>query len=157
MKKIYLFFVSGILIFACSQQVDPGDKYGADITLTDKTEIATILAIPDKYVGKTVLVSGKVEDVCPMKGCWIDITGANPDEKIRVKVEDDVIVFPQSAKGRVALVEGEVEKLEMTKEEVIASEKHHAEEMGEDFDESSVTEGKTVYRLKGIAAVIKTD
>ncbi len=156
MKQFFVVVILSMFVLACAKQAEKAETYGEKITLTEQTDGAAILGNPEEFVGKKVLVSGEVMDVCAMKGCWIEIAGSNNDQKIKVKVEDDVIVFPQTAKGKTALVEGEVEVLNMSKEDVIANKKHHAEEQGETFDESTVTEGKTVYRIKGIAAVIKS-
>lgn len=78
-------------------------------------------------------------------------------QSIRVKVNDGEIVFPLEARGKLALIEGIVEKLEISKEELIKAMKHHAEEQGEPFDSTKITEGKTIYRLKGLAAKIQLD
>jgi len=157
MKRILTIVVVSLFVFGCAKQTETGESYGEKITLTEQTDISAILANPEEFVGKRVLVSGEVVDVCEMKGCWIDIASDSAGGKIKVKVEDDVIVFPQTAKGKTAMVEGEVEVLTMTREELIAHKKHHAEEIGEDFDESTVTAGKTVYRIRGIGAVIKSE
>ncbi len=156
MKQFFVVVILSMFVLACAKQAEKAETYGEKITLTEQTDIAAILENPEEFVGKKVLVSGGVVDVCAMKGCWIEISGSNDAQKIKVKVEDDVIVFPQTAKGKTALVEGEVEVLNMSKEDVIANKKHHAEEQGETFDESTVTEGKTVYRIKGVGAVIKS-
>ncbi len=118
MKRIFVVVILSMFVLACSQQAEKAETLGEKITLTEQTDIAAILANPDGFVGKKVLVSGEVVDVCKMKGCWIEIVGSNQDKKIKVKVEDDVIIFPQTAKGKTALVEGEVELLDMTKEEL---------------------------------------
>ena len=43
------------------------------MTLAETTSVARILADPDAYVGKRVRIEGKVVDVCPMKGCWMEM------------------------------------------------------------------------------------
>jgi hypothetical protein len=58
------------------------------------------------------------------------------------------------ARGKQAVVEGVVESMELTKEDVIARRKHHAEETGETFDPASVTSGETVLRIRGLGAEI---
>ena len=136
------------------QKVDPAGTYGAGITLAEKISISEILAEPAKFEGKRVLVEGTVVDVCKKRGCWIDISGGEEFETIKVKVKDGEIVFPLSAKGNKALVEGFVEKLELTKEQTINWKAHEAEEMGIPFDSSSVTEPMIIWRIKGTGAEI---
>lgn len=129
-------------------------KYGSEITLDKKEKISTILATPEEYVGKKVKVEGLVTDVCAMRGCWIELASDKQGESIKVKVVDGEIVFPMESKGHKALVEGEIQKIELTLEETVGWMEHLAEEKGEKFDPSSVTEAKTIYRIKGIGAEI---
>jgi hypothetical protein len=131
-----------------------GEPYGAPLTLTEITDVSTILATPDKYVGERVLIEGEVTAVCEMKGCWMDIETAD-DARIQVKVEDDVIVFPVSARGKTALVEGIVEAMERTSEQAFAAAAHRAEEQGEAFDSTAVFAPETVYRIQGSGALIR--
>ena len=132
-----------------------GTPYGEPLTLSEVTHVSTILDNPEQYVGERVLVEGMVVAVCEMKGCWMDIASDRAYEKIQVKVDDGVIVFPVSARGRQALVEGVVEILELTEEQAIAQAQHRAEELGEEFDPSSVPSGpQTTYRIRGLGAVV---
>jgi len=150
MKKliIILFIFSTIAIYSQSE------KYGRDITLNEKTKISKILAAPDKFVGKNVLVEGEVMDVCAMAGCWMELKSDAENQKVKIKVKDGDIIFPMEAKGKNALVEGTVYKIELTKEEATDYYKHVAEEQGTEFDEASVTGPLTIYQIKGLGAVI---
>jgi len=56
--------------------------------------------------------------------------------------------------AKQAFVEGVVESMELTREDVVARRKHHAEETGETFDPASVTSGETVLRIRGLGAEI---
>ena len=87
-------------------------------------------------------------------GCWIDIAGKRPYEKMQVKVDDGVIVFPVNAKGKNAVAEGVFEELKLSKEQVIEMKKHQARERGEEFDPSTVKGPMTIYRIKGSGAVV---
>ena len=138
------------LIFAQAET----NKYGKDITLKKETKISDILENPQNYLDKTVLVEGRVLDVCPMAGCWVEISSENKAEKIKVKVKDGEIVFPQEAKGKTAKVEGTVYKIELSKEDAIDYYKHQAEEKGEMFDSTKVTAPVTIYQIKGLGAEI---
>lgn len=148
-SMLLIFFVAGNLC-----QAGVGEKYGKKFTLSDTTKISTILATPEKFVGKKLLVKGLVLDVCKMRGCWINVASDKEFQKLRVKVKDGEIVFPMTAKGKTALVEGELQKFELTKEQVIKMKKHQAEENGEDFDPATVKGGETYYQLKGLGAII---
>jgi response regulator RpfG family c-di-GMP phosphodiesterase len=78
-------------------------------------------------------------------------------EKIKVKVKDGEIVFPEEAKGKDALVEGKVYKIDLTVEEAVAYYEHLAEERGQEFDPSTVTEAVTIYQIKGLGAEIEKE
>jgi len=133
---------------------ESGSLYGEPLTLQEVTPISTILDDPEAFVGERVLVEGLVVAVCEMRGCWMDIAGDREFEKIQIKVDDGVIVFPMTAQGKTALVEGVVEMLELSYEEALEAARHKAEEHGEEFDPATVTGPATVYRIRGHGAVI---
>lgn len=129
-------------------------QLGAKITLDEKTKISDILTDPESYLDKTVLIEGEVLEVCPMMGCWMEIKSDDGEGMIKVKVKDGDIVFPVEAKGKTALVEGTVYKIELTQEKAIEHFEHVAEEKGEKFDSLSVTGPMTIYQIKGLGAEI---
>lgn len=140
------------LIFAQEEK-----KYGAEISLVEKTTLSQISANPQDYVGKTVLVEGNVLSVCKMAGCWMEIESDEPGEKMRVKVKDGEITFPMEAVGNKAVVEGEVYAIEMNEEDAREFYAHMAEDAGEEFDKSTITGPMTIYQIKGLGAVISFD
>jgi len=131
------------------------ESYGAGLTLKETTLVSSILDSPDDFVGKTLQVKGLIVDVCATRGCWMYIAGDKPFQKLRFKVTDGDMVFPLTARGKTATVEGVLQKFVLTREQVIARKKHHAEETGEAFDPASVTSGETFYQLRGLGAVIE--
>jgi len=128
--------------------------FGQGVTLSEETAISAIIDNPASYVGQKVKVSGLVIDVCSTRGCWIYLAGDREFEKIRIKVTDGEIVFPMEARGKTAVVEGVVESMELTREEVIKRRKHHAEETGTSFDPATVTSGESVLRIRGLGSDI---
>jgi hypothetical protein len=149
--------ILSILLFSIGFSFAQTDdaSLGAEITLTEKTKISDILADPESYLDQTVLVEGEILEVCPMMGCWMEIKSDDGEEMIKVKVKDGEIVFPMEAKGKTALVEGTVYKLELTQEKAIQHFEHIAEEKGEEFDPSTITGPMTIYQIKGLGAVIE--
>ena len=146
---ILLFLLVSVAAYAQS------DKYGKEISLTEKTSISKILSKPDEFVGKTVLVEGEILDVCAMAGCWMELKSDAENQKVKIKVKDGDIVFPVEAKGKSALVEGTVYKIELTKEEAVEYYEHVATEQGKEFDAATVTGPITLYQIKGIGAEIR--
>jgi hypothetical protein len=143
------------VVSACSEPELPFTQYGEALTLAETTSISDVLGDPEAYVGQHLRVEGTVTGVCEQQGCWIAVAGENEAEQLRVKVEDGVIVFPQTALGCHARVEGMMEKLELTMEQALAQAEHHAEEQGLEFDPASVTGPELIYQLRGLGAEIE--
>lgn len=141
--------VAALFIYAGQKEL------GKKITLKEKTAISKILSNPEKFIGKKVLVEGTILAVCEKRGCWMELSSDKEFQKIKIKVKDGEIVFPLEASGKTALVEGEVYKISMTKEEAIKQAQHEAEEHKTKFDPSSVKGPVTLYQIKGLGAVIK--
>lgn len=162
MKNAILLVSAALMLSGCQAGPEPaveaepfeGETYGETVTLTTLTHIAVILDRPDDFVGERVLVEGRVVDVCANMGCWMDLVGDDDTQRIQVKVDDGVIVFPQEARGHRARVEGVVEKVERTEEEALAAARHAAEERGVEFDPSTVQGPETVYRVRALGALI---
>jgi hypothetical protein len=132
-------------------------KLGKPLTLKDAVSVAAVMEKPDALVGKTVQVKGKVAEVCQMMGCWMNLTDASTGKAIRIKVNDGDIVFPKDAPGKMAIAEGTLAKIEMTREEAVAQAKHEAEESGRKFDPKSVKGPFTTYQIQGTGAVILSE
>jgi hypothetical protein len=125
---------------------------GAPVDVAAPTSIADILARPADFAGKTVRVEGEVRGVCTRMGCWMDI-GDEKGARIRVKVEDGVLVFPSDAVGKPAVAQGAVTVEEMTREQYVSWQKHMAEDAGEPFDEAKVGAGPfTMVQIAGTGA-----
>ena len=131
-------------------------KLGKPLTVKEPMPLATLLAHPEDYVGKTVQVKGKIVEVCQMMGCWMDLTN-DAGQKLRIKVNDGEIDFPKDAAGKMAVAEGKFTKSELTKEQAIARAREEAEEKGKVFDAASVQGPVTVYQIQGSGALILTN
>lgn len=132
-----------------------GKVYGKGVAAGDTMPISQILAHPDKHLGHTVRVQGPVVGVCKHRGCWIEIASDQEKQKIQLKVDDGVIVFPPDVLGETAVVEGVLEGIPLTYEQACAHLEHEASCQGETFDENTVPrEGITFYRIKGTGAVV---
>jgi hypothetical protein len=88
---------------------------GSGVTLDRATPIADVIAGPATFAGRTVRVEGVVTAVCEHMGCWMTLAPAgaagDPPATLRLKVEDGVIVFPVSARGRTAVAQGVVARV----------------------------------------------
>jgi hypothetical protein len=99
-------------------------------------------------------VKGKVTEVCQMMGCWMSLADPETGQLLKIKVDDGDIVFPKDSIGKMAIAEGKLTKLELTREQAIQTAKHEAEEQGRKFNPASVTKGVTIYQIQGVGAQI---
>ena len=155
MKPLSLFTLLFLFLFSQTVLAGSPKKYGKAVTLKSKTLVSDILAAPEKYNGKKVLVEGAVVDVCESRGCWIELASDKEFESIIFKVEDGVITFPMSAKGKTASAEGVIQVTTLSREERMERAKKQAAENKTAVDSSAITGPKTTIRIMGEGAVIK--
>jgi hypothetical protein len=134
---------------------DEARVYGADLEAGEPVSVAELLSRPDDFVGERVRVEGRIDGVCPRRGCWIDIREDDGKRKVRFKVEDGEIEFPVEVNGKHVVAEGVFARTEMTPEQALAYAKHLAEELGEPFDEASFDGPYVIYRIDGIGARVE--
>ncbi|MDB4961248.1 MAG: hypothetical protein JWP01_1247 [Myxococcales bacterium] len=131
-----------------------GQKIGAGVTLADSVAIDAILADPVAFKGKTVRVEGMITDVCPKRGCWMELAGSGPGQKLRFKVTDGEMVFPMDAKGTRAVAQGEVSVRELTLEQSKAHAEYQAKEYGIAYDPASITKPTSIVQIDGTGVVL---
>lgn len=127
------------------------ESFGSGVTLKEVTSIQKLYENPDEFVGKTIRVDGFIDAVCEDMGCWMALADIADGSKIvRLKVEDGVIVFPISAKGKAASAEGVFEKIAATDaegHEAAAEQTSGATGMAAEF-------GKR-YQIKAAGAIVR--
>ena len=132
-----------------------GKSYGAGVKLAEATAMADILKDPNAFQGKTVRIEGLISDVCPKRGCWMELAGDVPGQKLRFKVEDGDMVFPMEAKGQYAVAEGVVAVNELSLEASREYAEYQAKEYGKPYDPASITTPTRIVRLDGLGAVLR--
>ena len=138
------------------------DTYGTAPTVSEATPIAQLLAKPADFQGKTVRVEGVVTSVCSMMGCWMGLapTDAAKGPAILIKVDDGVIVFPTSARGKRATAQGVVERVGPADAEGQEAAREHAEHEGRPPSPSSSgattakTSDATKWQIKATGAIV---
>jgi hypothetical protein len=157
-----------VVLLAATTSCDKGSKseaapaksaandktFGAGVKLAQSTSIDAILASPQEWNGKTVKVEGMIVDVCPKRGCWMELAGEKPGQKLKFKVTDGEMVFPMDAKGRRATAEGVIAVKELSVEESKQFAEYEAKEYGKPYDPASITKPTVIARLDGTGAVI---
>ena len=122
-------------------------RLGTGVSLKESTAIKALVEQPAAYVGKTLRVDGVATAVCSAMGCWMAVA-AESDEKgatVRIKVDDGVIVFPMTAKGRKVSAEGVFEAVGGNAEAKEAAGEHAKHD----------PKASQTYQLKATGAVIQ--
>jgi hypothetical protein len=123
------------------------ESFGTGVSLTDATPIERIIARPSDFEGKTVRVEGTISAVCTHMGCWMALTPdtSSADAKtMLIKVDDGVIVFPPSAKGKRAVAQGVIERIGGSREGQEAASEHA----------KSTGASKVAWQLKATGAMV---
>ena len=127
---------------------------GSPLTLKQPDPVEKIASAPAAYAGKTIQVKGKITEVCQMMGCWMNLADPETGKLLKIKVNDGDIVFPKDSIGKLAIAEGKLVKIELTRDQAIAKARHEAEEQGRKFNPASVKSGAAIYQIQGTGALI---
>jgi hypothetical protein len=114
MKKI----ITAATIFALSactslyaQDADrpsakPGQTYGAEIDTKGAIDIARLPSMLESKEKVQTKITAKVMDVCPKKGCWMNLY-INDSTTAFVKMKDYGFFVPMDMIGKTVVLEGE--------------------------------------------------
>ncbi len=151
----YLLLATTVLMVSMSAVTRGAETFGSAPTVKDATPIPQLLAKPADFQGKTVRVEGVVTDVCTMMGCWMGLapTDTSKGQAILIKVDDGVIVFPTSARGKRATAQGVVERVGAADSEGHEAAHEHAEHEGR--KPSTPDSAETVHwQIKATGAIV---
>lgn len=139
--------VAATLLAIAMPVVAEETKLGTGVSLKESTPIKDVIAQPRDFVGKTIRIDGVATAVCAHMGCWMAIApdGDENGATVRLKVEDGVIVFPVSAKGKKVSAEGVFEAVGNSPESMEAAGEHAKAD----------PKASQQYQLKATGAVIR--
>ncbi len=83
--------------------------YGENVTMENAADATRIPSMLQNENEKQVKVIGKIEKVCQMEGCWLDIDLGN-GETMHVTFKDESFVVPKDIAGKIVLMNGVVSK-----------------------------------------------
>jgi hypothetical protein len=146
-----LFFAATLMILSMTVAIRAAETFGTAPALSEAIPIAQLLAKPADFEGKTVRVEGVVTGVCTMMGCWMALApiDAPKGPAILIKVDDGVIVFPISARGKRATAQGVVERVGSADREGQEAAREHAEHEGR-----ATTHETAHWQIKATGAIV---
>lgn len=110
-RCLFSFLLIAMLISSCGNKAqkesavkseNPGDAV--------KVEFASLVANPDNFIGKNIIVEGKVVHVCMETGKKLFIVGENPDVRLYIQAGETMPKFPMDLLGSTVSVEGKITK-----------------------------------------------
>ena len=162
----YIFIICVLYIFGCCKEQSEFEllnepnlksRYGELLSNWIRKDVRKLLKNPDKYLNEEIIATGIVKEVCPIRGCWLQILNDSIFGNIRVKVMDGEIIFPKSAKNHNVTVEGTFVRLELSKEQAINWKVHLEAEKGIELNPNDIVlkeEDYFEYRINCTGAVI---
>lgn len=129
MKYSSLFLV--LILLGCSIANEKEYlAYGAKVSPGQTVDVSSFLEDVET-TSKSFKVSGTIEEVCQMKGCWMTLKNES-GSTIRVTFKDYGFFVPKDISGKSVIIEGEGVK-EVLDEDVA---KHYADDSGKEYHES---------------------
>lgn len=135
MKKLIIFLFVLVSFYAKAQTDAHFGKEINDKKATPATELADKMGTKEALATK---VTGTVESVCQVKGCWMKVKTAD-GETMRVMFKDYAFFVPKDIAGKTVVFEGEAQMKTVPVEHL----QHYAKDAGKSDQEiAKITEPK---------------
>jgi hypothetical protein len=152
-----------IVVLAVSCQSEPSDQESADdaappadydsfgAAIGADGAIALTSALESAGAGATpVKVSATINEVCQVKGCWMVLDAGEHDD-IMVTFKDYGFFVPKDASGREVILEGVLQPVERSVEEL----RHLAQDAGKSDEEiAAITEPEVALAIEATGVLI---
>ena len=159
-KLLIIIALVGFSLGSCkntdAQKISDGTAdthYGKKITADDAITIDAAIAQLSSQDSLVTKLKGKVESVCQVKGCWMNLLpeDGNAENSIFVKFKDYAFFMPLDLAGKEVVIEG-VAYREVTSVDEL---RHYAEDEGLPKEEiEKITEPKEELKFMANGVVI---
>ena len=157
-RYIFLFVVAILSFGACKQAAVPtsvdannNQYFGAKITANKAMPFHKLVQKMSASDSLQTKVTGTVESVCQMKGCWMNIVSDKTGEAMFVKFEDYGFFMPKNISGRQVVMEGTAFR-EVTPVDEL---RHYAEDEGKSAEEiAKITEPQEELKFMATGVVL---
>lgn len=89
----------------------PAESFGQPLQAAEATDLAGLLATPERYATQRITVEGVVREVCRARGCWLELATAQSEQAggCRVIMKDHAFFVPPHSVGRRVRVQGQAQ------------------------------------------------
>lgn len=108
------------------------EVFGAEIGDGEAVPVADLFDRAEELAGQRLLVTGRVDQVCKNKGCWMTL--ADGDRSMRVTFKDYGFFVPKDCEGREVVAEGVFDVKEISEE----MRRHYLEDQGRTEEAAAV-------------------
>ncbi|HEV7922896.1 MAG TPA: DUF4920 domain-containing protein [Thermoanaerobaculia bacterium] len=103
MKKLAVALLLVATAASAKEVVQRGEAIAAD---AKTTPLVNVMKNPAAYTRDPVVVEGKIDKVCTMKGCWMQLVPEGSKQGVRVTFKDYGFFIPMNTKGWKARAAG---------------------------------------------------
>lgn len=147
-KVIALLFMT---MSFCSVQAQSEDSFGKKLDSKKAISASALSEKMGKEDSMQAKVTGTVESVCQVKGCWMKVKMDN-GETIRVMFKDYAFFVPKDIAGKTVVFAGEAQKKEVS----VAHLQHYAQDAGKSKEEiAKITEPKQELTFIADGVIVK--
>ncbi|MBK8502757.1 MAG: DUF4920 domain-containing protein [Saprospiraceae bacterium] len=151
-KALISIYCLTMMVTLIHAQEDQFQSFGDQITVESAVSVTDLLAVLTRQDSVVAKVSGQINNVCQMKGCWMNISDVTATEPVFVQFKDYAFFVPKDAAGKEVVIEG-VAYRELTTVEDL---RHYAKDAGQSEDEiAKITEPKEEIRFMAKGVLIK--
>lgn len=152
-KIIFTLLTCTLISTIVHAQEDNYQSFGDEITAESSITVSDLLSSLEGKDSVAAKVAGQINNVCQVKGCWMNISDSNASEPVFVQFEDYAFFVPKDAAGKDVVIEGMAYR-ELTPVEDL---KHFAKDAGKSEEEiAKITEPKEEIRFLARGVLIKS-
>lgn len=145
--KFIIIFCGAFCSFAFASD---GTSFGSQFTLKENTKFSEIAATPEKFLGKEVLTTAKIEKVCQAKACWMEVSDAG--KSMRVVFKNYSFFVKKDLAPNTVSLQGTLQEKTLS----VAEQKHLLKDEGKkDVEIEHIKEPKKVFQF--VASAVKVE
>lgn len=130
MKKL-VYLVLAIIFTACSNTpTETYDSFGQKISSDGIESFASLDQALENQDSVRIKISGEIDEICQMKGCWMTLKAEEDTDPVRVTFKDYGFFVPKDAHNRKTILEGVAVRETLSEDKA----RHYAEDAGVPFD-----------------------